>query len=1048
MKRKFLSVLLILLTLMNAIPFITTSADTVSYSGSDFSTNATIASRLDEIFAEYVPGKHYFVSDGGDNLNGNKNLPCTAYGNGCGYFSYSWQCLGYVRWAQNKLLGCDEWANPLFGELSGYSYATEANCKNWFQSNKSKLHPGAHIRFANHSILYLSQDDYGVTFLHCNWGKTCMVRFATLSWADFASLFGYISYCTYYTNYYTVFPENGTATSKSPGIYRTVVPNSTLNFRAEPSTSSAILNSIYDNTELVVTKVQGNWGNTVYNGVSGWISLDFAELIEPFSYNVEYVSDTEIEPSAVTFGGTIIVKDNTDQNGNYSFDGWSVKRSSDEKWYTSNGWFSDEELKNNGYSKVLFTSGDRIVVNENWIDDVTKDETFTFYSNWSEVELGIYKVVTPNSTLNLRAEPTTLSDVLDSIPDNTQLEITQVKSGWGYTTFNNIKGWVSLDFVEFVSAFSKIDSLSITTQPSKLKYYIGEKFNPSGMTVVANYKDGSQKTITDYTYSSAYFQTVGINEIIISYEGVTATVTVDVLANPEIKISDAYGIYGSNVKVPITVTADSYIGNGEFVIAYDSSVLEFSEYTIGEILSNSSVSVSENSSLGKIKIIFSSNTSIVSGGTLITLDFKIKANASSTSISMDSMNLYTITNSAAPSTYKNSTVNIFSQVTNYDNLFKSITHSIDGENVVFTVITPATTLNRVKVTLADDKGGYIRYTDSYTVNSDGDYVWTLKITSPEKTTQYAFDARSTETGKYLKDYCEYTVEYASSGIFKSVSAEISGNKTIFTVITKSGNFSRLRIGLSEGLADNLGVTSNYTVLESGDYSWKITVPSQTEGTVLYFDLRDGETGKYIKNFYKYEVDFMEDVISSVSATKKDDKIVFTVVTNAGNYSRLRVGLNKSLTNNLAVSTKYTINTSGEYIWTISIDVPTENTVLYFDLRDAETNKYLGNHYEYDLDVSLFSDSIIKSVEAKKNGSKTVFTVITSSGNYSRLRVGTNETLTGNLAVSTKYTVNSVGNYVWTITITTPSENCKLYFDLRDADTNKYICQHYIYDLEV
>lgn len=1048
MKRKTLSVLLVLLTLLNAIPFISASADTVSYSGSDFSTNATIASRLDEIFAEYVPGKHYFVSDGGNNLNGNKNLPCTAYGNNCGYFSYSWQCLGYVRWAQNKLLGCDEWANPLFGELSGYSYATEANCRNWFQSNKNKLHPGAHIRFANHSILYLSQDSYGVTFLHCNWGKTCMVKFATLSWADFASLFGYINYCTYYTNYYTVFPENGTATSKSPGIYRTVVPNSTLNFRAEPSTSSAVLNSIYDKTELVITKVQGNWGNTVYNGVSGWISLDFAELIKPFSYNVEYVSDTKIEPSTVTFGGTIIVEDNIDQNGNYSFSGWSVKRSSDGKWHTANGWFNDEELKNNGYSKSLYTNGDRIVVNENWIDDVTKNETFTFHSNWSEVKFGVYKVVTPGSALNLRAEPTTLSDVLDSIPDNTQLEITKVKSGWGYTTYNNIKGWVSLDFVEFVSALAEIKSLSITTQPTKTRYYIGEKLNPHGMTVVANYSDGSQKTITDYTYSTTPFQTVGKNDIVINYKEITATVAVDVLSNPEIKISDAYGIYGNNITVPITVTADSYIGNGEFVIAYDSSVLEFTDYSIGELLKNSNVTVDGAYTYKKIKVTFSSESPIVLSGALLNLNFKIKALTPSTSVSMDSMNLYTTTNNIAPSAYFNSTVSIFEQVSDYDKLFKSITHTIDGENIVFTVVTPATALNRVKVTLADDKGGYIKYTDSYIVNSDGDYVWTLKVSCPENTTQYAFDARNSKTGKYLKDYYEYTVADTKPSVIKSVSAEISGNKTIFTVITKAGDYNRLRVGLSEGLTDNLGVTSTYTVLANGDYSWTITIPSQSEGTVLYFDLRDSDTNKYIKRFYEHEIDFMDDVINSVSAVKKDDKLVFTVVTEAGNYSRLRVGLNKSLTDNLAVSTKYTVDASGKYVWTISINMPAENTTLYFDLRDAQTSKYLNNHYKYALDVSAFNDNIIKSVEAKKSGSKTVFTVVTTSGNYSRLRVGTSETLTGNLAVSTKYTVNSIGNYVWTITITTPDEDTKLYFDLRDADTNKYICQHYVYDLKV
>ena len=1048
MKKRIISIILILLTALNSIPFISVSADEASFSGSDFSTNATIASRLDEVFAEYVPGKHYFVSDGGDNLNGNKNFPCTASGNGCGYFSYSWQCLGYVRWAQNKLLGCDEWTNSSFAELSGYSYATETNCKNWFQTNKNKLHPGAHIRFANHSILYLSQDDNGVTFLHCNWGRTCMVKFATLSWKDFASLFGYVSYCTYYKDYYNVYPEDGSATPKVPGTYKTVVPNSTLNLRAEPTTSSAVLSSIYDNTELVITKVQGNWGNTVFNGISGWVSLDFAELIEPFTYSIKYVSENAIEDSEVSFNGTVVVKDNTDPKDGYSFDGWSVQRSSDKKWYTVNGWFSNEELSSNGYEKELFTSGDRIVINDKWIDDVTKEETFTFHPHWEEAIFGIYKVNTPDSSLNLRAEPNTLCEVLDSIPHNTELNITKIQNGWGYTSYNNIKGWVSLDFVDFVSPFIELELLTIHTTPNKTRYYIGEKFNAAGLVLLAKYTDGTQKLVTDYSYSSSYFQAAGETNIPVSYENMSIDVTVTVLPNPTITISDAYGVYGSKISIPVNVTESSYIGNGEFIIEYDNTVLEFTGYHSGELLNSASITVGKGYTDGTIRISFNSSTSIVSAGALILLDFTVKGQPTTSSVSMNSMALYTTGGSIAPSAFSNGAVTVFPTVSSYDTLFKSITHTVNDENVIFTVVTPATELNRVKVTLSDDKSGYIKYTDSYTVNSDGDYVWTLKIPCPDIATLYSFDARSNKTGKYLKDYTEYTVTDTKSSIIKSVTAEISGKKTIFTVITKSGNYSRLRVGLSEGLTDNLAVASSYTILANGDYSWTITTPNQSEGTMLYFDLRDGETNKYIKNYYKYEIDLFEDVITNITAVKNNNKLTFTVVTNSGNYSRLRVGLNKNLTDNLAIAAKYTVNASGKYVWTISIDMPTESTTLYFDLRDAETNKYINNYYEYDFDAMVFSDEIIKSVQAKQNGSKTVFTVITAPGDYSRLRVGTSETLVGNLAVSTKYTVNSVGNYEWAITISTPVESAKLYFDLRDAATNKYICQHYIYNFEI
>lgn len=1055
MKGKIVSILLVLFTLLNSIPFTAAFAAEVDYAGINFSSNETIASRIDEICAEYIPGEQYFVSDGGDNLNGNKNYPCTASGNGCGYFSLSRQCLAYVRWCQTKLFGFDEYNNKFY-ELSGYSSATEANCKTWFQNNKSKLHPGAHIRIsAGHSVLYLSQDSEGVNILHCNWGRTCIVKFEKLSWATFSSRFGYIRYCTYYKDYYTAYPDNGTAQpdptpSSTVGIYKTNTPNSTLNFRSSPSTSSTVIASIPDNTELSVTKIQDNWGYTVYNGVGGWISLDFAEFVKGFSYTVKYNFASNILTSTVTMGETVTVKDNTDEKEGFSFEGWCVQRSSDSKWYTEKGWFTEAELTKNGYTKAVFRSGDKFVLNESWIND-SENESFTFNAQWKEIKLGIYKVITPNSTLNLRAEPSASSNYLASIPDGTQLEITKIQNGWGYTSYSGIKGWVSLDYVEFVTeqiSAPTLKSISVTQAPNKTRYYIGEKFYANGMTVTATYSDGTQKAVTDYTYSTAYFRTAGKTNVTISYEGLSTSVAVTVLANPALTIANANAIPGSTVSVPINVTADSYIGNGNFIIEYDSSVFESAGYSAGKLIKNAELTVDEEYADGKINISFNSKTNITSEGTLITLNFKVKKHIASTEVSMGYTNFSTTENYNVPSSYTNSTISIFPLVTSYDKLFKDISYTYDDESLVFTVITPAVALNRVKVAFADDKGGYIKYTDSYTVNSEGDCVWTLKIPRPEVETKYAFDARSSETNKYLRDYSYNAVSVRKPTAIKSVSASISGNRTVFTVVTQSGNYNRLRVGLNENLVDNLGVSSSYTTNSSGEYVWTIDVPAQREGTILYFDLRDTATGKYTKSCYKYEVSLTQSIISSVTAEKKDNKVVFTVVTAGGNYNRLRVGPNKNTTGNLAVSNSYTVNQNGEYVWKITMDMLSKDTVLYFDLRDAATNKFIGVCYEYNFDVSALNTTPIKSVTAKTASGKTTFTVTTAPGNYSRLRVGTQEKLTNNLAVSSSYTVNSSGYYVWTISITTPTKDTTLYFDLRDAATSKYICQHYVYNLDV
>ena len=43
-------------------------------------------------------------------------------------------------------------------------------------------------------------------------------------------------------------------------------------------------------------------------------------------------------------------------------------------------------------------------------------------------------------------------------------------------------------------------------------------------------------------------------------------------------------------------------------------------------------------------------------------------------------------------------------------------------------------------------------------DGSGNYVWTIKATAPTSATTYAFDLRSSATGKYMKDYGYYDVE--------------------------------------------------------------------------------------------------------------------------------------------------------------------------------------------------------------------------------------------------------------------------------------------------
>lgn len=60
----------------------------------------------------------------------------------------------------------------------------------------------------------------------------------------------------------------------------------------------------------------------------------------------------------------------------------------------------------------------------------------------------IYIVNVGDYKLNLRESPSTDSEILTQIPNATILSITEIKDGWGYTSYDNESGWVSMEFVE------------------------------------------------------------------------------------------------------------------------------------------------------------------------------------------------------------------------------------------------------------------------------------------------------------------------------------------------------------------------------------------------------------------------------------------------------------------------------------------------------------------------------------------------------------------------------------------------------------------------
>ncbi|MBR5774293.1 MAG: SH3 domain-containing protein, partial [Clostridia bacterium] len=275
----------------------------------------------------------------------------------------------------------------------------------------------------------------------------------------------------------------------------------------------------------------------------------------------------------------------------------------------------------------------------------------------------------------------------------------------------------------------------------------------------------------------------------------------------------------------------------------------------------------------------------------------------------------------------------------------NVTHEFSNDKIIFTVITKPGDFGRMKVTTADALSGSLGVASTYTVNSDGNYVWIIKAAEPEENTKYAFDLRNAETGKYLKDYSYYEVEAATPTIL-SVGHTVSDGKIVFTVVTKAGNFSRIKVTNAINLGGSLGVANTYTVDENGNYVWTINAAEPKDNMNYAFDLRNSQTGKYLKEYFYYDVEASTPDILNVIHATSGGKMIFTVTTKAGGYDRIKATLADNLGGSIAVATSYTIDANGNYVWTIK--APLYDATSYaFDLRVAG-GRYQKDYFLYNI----------------------------------------------------------------------------------------------------
>ncbi len=177
-----------------------------------------------------------------------------------------WKCFGFIDHSMNESLYYS------VGSL-GSGAVTAKNVKNLLM----KAAPGAHVRLAaGHSVSILTMDEDFIVIYHGNAGgdgvisQPCIVSTRRYTWEQFATA---AARGILYVNMPYNYPDSNVILSKKePGFYKL---KANLNLRAQANTQSESLVIVPNGTIVEVKEVDGFWGKIEYNGVSGWIFLEY-----------------------------------------------------------------------------------------------------------------------------------------------------------------------------------------------------------------------------------------------------------------------------------------------------------------------------------------------------------------------------------------------------------------------------------------------------------------------------------------------------------------------------------------------------------------------------------------------------------------------------------------------------------------------------------------------------------------------------------------------------------------------------------------------------
>lgn len=397
-----------------------------------------------ELMEKFPNGKYWNHGSGANNPDGWTDKPCTHhsacswYGTcGCNSFENAIQCWGFVL-----KLAYDAYGVSARKRAKSYSF-------DGLKAGDILVYNGYYG--SEHYLFVTAIKDGYVYFGDCNGvgvSRGCEIRWDKKSVSELKSKFLYTLSAPYELE--SSFEEE--SPSFIEGVYTvhtSDTSNIPLNVRQSPTTASEIVGQLENGTVVSVTEVNGSWGKITYDGITGWIYLEYTRTDAP------EICTVSVRTEKIDLSEQLDMEFSSDTNVEYVV---NVK------------------VKNSVESLEVFNS----VVKENklslevslggtyQIDVTARNSAGSVAAKTVYVTVdycpGVYIVTSTGATLNIRSAATTDSNIVGSLPNAASVSVTEVNGIWGKVSYDSVTGWIYLDYTEY-------DTVSEVIEPV---YYPGD----------------------------------------------------------------------------------------------------------------------------------------------------------------------------------------------------------------------------------------------------------------------------------------------------------------------------------------------------------------------------------------------------------------------------------------------------------------------------------------------------------------------------------------------------------------------------------------------